>query len=234
MDSSEWNACDTGISPREELTQRYMVTVNSGAYKFQRYYVGGSTTTDYVTFDYTHNLENGHALVYRAVNSQATPLSPSISDGDTVYLIKHSENDYSSIRLATSLADATAETPVYLTDLNALTSGQFVFLDSAHTDTTQLQEVRQGDYIRLQTPTNYDTVRGSDSLLSSSHPLYIQDSSGAYDADRLINTVNYRDIYTDGTDTANNRNYPNNGNLAGAGWTGSGEFYWNTSGWEQN
>ena len=95
MDGSEWNACDTGISPREELTQRYMVTVNSGAYKFQRYYVGGSTTTDYVTFDYTHNLENGHALVYRAVNSQATPLSPSISDGDTVYLIKHSENDYS-------------------------------------------------------------------------------------------------------------------------------------------
>ena len=120
-----------------------------------------------------------------------------------------------------------------MTDFNALASGQFVFLDAAHTDTTQLQEVRQGDYIRLQTPTNYDTVRGSDSLLSSSHPLYIQDSSGAYDADRLINTVNYRDIYTDGTDTANNRNYPNSGNLAGAGWTGSGEFYWNTSGWEQ-
>ena len=100
-----------------------------------------------------------------------------------------------------------------MTDFNALASGQFVFLDAAHTDTTQLQEVRQGDYIRLQTPTNYDTVRGSDSLLSSSHPLYIQDSSGAYDADRLINTVNYRDIYTDGTDTANNRNYPNSGNL---------------------
>ena len=233
MDGSEWNACDTGITPREELNQRYMVTVNSGAYKFQRYYRGASTTSDYVTFDYTHNLENGHALVYRAVNSQATPLSPSISDGDTVYLVKYSETDYNSIRLATSLADATAETPVYLTDLNTLGSGQFVFLDAAHTDTTQLQEVRQGDYIRLQTPTNYDTVRGSDSLLSSSHPLYIQDSSGAYNADRLINTVNYRDIYTDGIDTSSNRNYPNNGNLAGAGWTGSGEFYWNTSGWEQ-
>lgn len=232
-DGTEWNACGTGISPREELTQRYMVTVNSGAYKFQRYYVGGSTTSDYVTFDYPHNLENGHALVYRAVNSQATALSPSISDGDTVYLVKHSENDYSSVRLATSLADATAETPVYLTDFNNLNSGQFVFLDSAHTDTTQLQEVRQGDYIRLQTPTNFDTVRGSDSLLSSSHPLYIQDSSGAYDADRLINTVNYRDIYTDSVDASNNRNYPSNGNLAGAGWTGSDEFYWNTSGWEQ-
>ena len=233
MDSSEWNACDTGISPREELNQRYMVTVNSGAYKFQRYYVGGSSTADYVTFDYAHNLENGHALVYRAVNSQATPLSPSISDGDTVYIVKYSETDYSSVYLATSLADATAETPVYLTDFNQISSGQFVLMDAAHTDTTQLQEVRQGDYIRLQTPTNYDTVRGSDSLLSSTHPLYIQDSSGAYDADRLINTVNYRDIYLDRTDTASNRNYPNNQNLAGAGWTGSGEFYWNTSGWEQ-
>ena len=36
MDASEWNACGTALSPREELTQRYMVTVNSGAYKFQR------------------------------------------------------------------------------------------------------------------------------------------------------------------------------------------------------
>lgn len=233
VDGSEWNACDTGISPRVELTQRYMVTVNSGAYKFQRYYVGGSNTSDYVTFDYVHNLENGHALVYRAVNSQATPLSPSISDGDTVYLVKYSETDNSNVYLATSLADATAETPVYLTDFNTLASGQFVLMDAAHTDTTQLQEVRQGDFIRLQTPTNYDTVRGSDSLLSSTHPLYIQDSSGAYDADRLINTVNYRDIYIDGTDNSNNRNYPSNGNLAGAGWTGSDEFYWNTSGWEQ-
>ena len=235
MDGSEWNACDTGISPRVELTQKYMVTVNSGAYKFQRYYTGQSYggNTDYVTFDYFHNLENGHALVYRAVNSQATALSPSISDGDTVYVVRYSETDTQTIYLATSLADATAETPVYLTDLNQIAPGQFVLMDTAHTDTTQLQEVRQGDYIRLQTPTNYDTVRGSDSLLSSTHPLYIQDSSGAYDADRLINTVNYRDLYTDGTDVASNRNYPSNGNLAGAGWTGSGEFYWNTSGWEQ-
>ena len=68
------------------------------------------------------------------------------------------------VLITTSLADATAETPVYLTDFNQITSGQFVLMDAAHTDTTQLQEVRQGDYIRLQTPTNYDTVRGSDSL----------------------------------------------------------------------
>ena len=231
---TEWNACGgAGISPRTERTQRYMVTVNSGAYKFQRYYFGGSTTADYFTTPEFHDLQNGDALVYRAINSQATPLSPSISDGDTVYVVRHSANDQQSIRLATSYADATAEEPVYLTDFNNLGQGQFLMMDSAHTDTTQLMEVRQGDYIRFETPTNYDTVRGSDSLLSSTHPLYIQDSSGAYDADRLINTVNYRDIYIDGIDNSSNRNYPSNGNLAAEGWDGTGEFYWNTSAWEQ-
>lgn len=233
-ESSDWGKCGgAGITPRQELTQEYMVTINSGAYKFQRYFKGASNTSDYVTFSYAHGLENGHALVYRAVNSQATPLSPSISDGDTLYVVKYSESDTNSVYFATSLADATAETPVYLTDLNNLSSGQFVFMDATHTDNTQLQEVRQGDYIRFDTPTNFDTVRGSDSLLSSSHPLYIQDSSGAYDADRLINTVNYRDIYSDHTDLSDNRNYPSNGNLAGSGWTGSGTFFWNTSAWEQ-
>lgn len=232
-DGVEWNACDTGITPRAELTQRYMVTVNSGAYKFQRYFRGISYVQDYITITEPHGLENGHALVYRAINSQATALSPSISDGDTVYVVKYSEVDTQSFYLATSLADATAETPVYLTDFNQISTGQFVLMDAAHTDTTQLQEIRQGDYIRFETPTDFDTVRGSDSLLSSTHPLYIQDSSGAYDADRLINTVNYKDLYTDGVDTSNNRNYPSNQNLAGAGWTGSGEFYWTTSGWEQ-
>ena len=233
VDGGEWNACDTGVTPRIELTQRYMVTVNSGAYKFQRFFEGTSYTQDYITITEEHGLENGHALVYRAINSQATPLSPSISDGDTVYIVKYSEADTRSFYLATSLADATAETPVYLTDLNSIAAGQFVLLDSTHTDTTQLQEVRQGDIISFETPTNYDTVRGSDSLLSSTHPLYIQDSSGAYDADRLINTVNYKDIWDDNTGRSSNRNYPSNQNLAGAGWTGSGEFYWWTSAWEQ-
>ena len=234
-DGTEWNACGTGISPREELTQKYMVTVNSGAYKFQRFYTGQSYggNTDYITFNTYHDMENGHALVYRAVNSQATALSPSISDGDTVYIVRNTENDIQTVHLATSLADATAETPVYLTDFNQIAPGEFLLMDAAHTDTTQLQEIRQGDVISFETPTNYDTVRGSDSLLSSTHPLYIQDSSGAYDADRLINTVNYKDIWDDNTSRGNNRNYPSNGNLAGAGWTGSGEFYWWTSAWEQ-
>jgi hypothetical protein len=233
-EGSSWNQCGgLGLSPRIELNQRYMVTVNSGAYKFQRFYRGQSYTSDYITFDTFHDLENGHALVYRAVNSQVTALSPSISDGDTVYLVKYSATDYQSIRLATSLADATAEEPVYLTDFNQIGPSEFVLMDATHTDTTQLQEVRQGDYISFETPTNFDTVRGSDSLLSSSHPLYIQDSSGAYDADRLINTVNYKDIYADAVDQVNSRNYPSNGNLAGSGWDGSGIFYWNTSAWEQ-
>ena len=234
-DGTEWNACGgAGVSPREEQDQRYMVTVNSGAYKFQRYYSGTSYSSDYIDiFRFPHDMENGHPLVYRAINSQATPLSPSISDGDTVYVVKYGETDDRNIRLAASLADATAETPVYFTDFNSISTGQFLLMDATHTDTTQLQEIRQGDYIRFETPTNYDTVRGSDSLLSSSHPLYIQDSSGAYDADRLINTVNYKDLVSDSADTTNNRNYPSNGNLAGSGWDGSGEFYWNTSGWEQ-
>ena len=234
-DGDSWNAADTGVTSRDQLTQKYMVTVNSGAYKFQRYYTGQSYSgnTDYITLNTYHDMENGHALVYRAINSQATALSPSISDGDTVYVVRYSETDIHSIYLATSLADATAETPVYLTDFNQIAPGQFLLMDAAHTDTTQLQEIRQGDVISFETPTNYDTVRGSDSLLSSTHPLYIQDSSGAYDADRLINTVNYKDIWDDSSNRGSNRNYPNNGNLAGAGWTGSGEFYWWTTAWEQ-
>lgn len=238
IDGSEWNACDTGVTPREEHNQKYMVTVSSGAYKFQRYYTGASTTSDYIDLVDTHDMENGHALVYRAGNAshQTNPLSPSISDGDTVYVVKYSETDYRNIRLATSLANATAEPPVYLTDFNNIGTDQFLLMDATHTDNTQLQEVRQGDYIRFKTPHNHDNVRGSDSLVSGSHPLYIQDSSGAYDADRLINNVNYRNIYINATDNSNNRNYPSNGNLAGEGWLGlsaSDEFYWNTSGWEQ-
>lgn len=237
-DNVEWKRCGgAGVTPRPEEYQRYMVTVNSGAYKFQRYYQGNSLTSDYITIG-QHSLQNGDALVYRAGNAehQTNPLSPSISDGDTVYVVRYNETNTTDIYLATSYADATAEPPVYLTDFNSIGSGQFLLMDAAHTDTTQLMEVAQGDYIDLRTPHNHDNVRGSDSLVSSTHPLYIQDSSGAYDADRLINTVNYRDIYTDGTDNSNNRNYPNNGNLAGAGWQGnsaSDNFYWNSSGWEQ-
>ena len=103
-DSSQWDHCGgTFTSFPTSVNSKYFVTVDSGAYKFQRFHIGGSvpSTNDYINIG-QHGMPDGTAVVYRASNSQATPLSPSISDGDTVYIVKHSVNDTNSIALCAS------------------------------------------------------------------------------------------------------------------------------------
>lgn len=238
-DSSQWDHCGgTFTSFPTSVNSKYFVTVDSGAYKFQRFHIGGSvpSTNDYINIG-QHGMPDGTAVVYRAINSQATPLSPSISDGDTVYIVKHSVNDTNSIALCASQADALADPYVPINDLNSLASGEFVLIDGRHTDNTKLMSIYQGDSVQLYTAADYDTVRGSDSNISSTHPLFIQDSSGAYNADRVLSFTNYNPLpynYAAGT-----RDMPAVDGVmqdTTTGWDGStfgDEIIWDTRGWEQ-
>ena len=201
--SPAWQKCGGPAAfARLSQTVRYLVTDTGTEYNFNRYYFGnsGSTSTDYLDIS-NHTLSAGDAFRYEP-EVLANPIATVLTGGQTVYV---SIYDTQRIKLHLTEADALAGTNAV--DIINTSSGHFFYTDNIELAPSQLQ---QDDTLVLWT--------GAGSL---TNPLYIQDSAGAYDANRLINTTNYQ--------TASYRNFPTSQGIQNVDTFIS----WYIGGWEQ-
>jgi hypothetical protein len=199
-----WRTCGgSAVYSRDIETVRYLVTDTGTEFNFSRYYYGvtGSTSSEYLTIG-QHSLSAGASFRYEP-KDPANPISASLSGGETVYVSIH---DTIRVKLHLTESDALSETNAV--DLTNVTAGHYLYTDVIESSPAEL---KQSDTLELWTGASNLTV-----------PLYIQDSSGVYDADREINNTNYQ--------TAIYRYFP-----IGQGIQNADNYLtWETRGWEQN
>ena len=201
---------------RDNLYYDYWITDDSvnQTFSFKRaYYVNSGQeyssghTDDYVNI-VAHGFSDGDELHYYQGIENKNSSSPvhiytGASNGDSVFV---SVNDDNSVFLHTSNADALAGTnKINLTNIG---SGYYF---TKPTSQTTLDDIRQSDTIRF---IGYNSTTTTE--------VFIQDSPGAYDVDRLISDANFN--------TLTYRYFAGGGNLA---QTADQYRYWNTRGWQQ-
>lgn len=222
--TTDWNHCGgPGITIRDNQTLYYSVDDSGTGYVFKRYYYPTYHTTNTVAIG-NNSLAIGDPLVWRPSSNNTVALGDA-SDGDTVYVAQYSTEDVQNgrIKLAPTQSDAIAGTNLLefsSSDLN----NEWRFYDPAHTDNTQMMPgIQQDDTIYFDNTDNYLAERGSNSSLAS-NPLWFQDTAGAYDADRVINNVNYQDI-------SSYRSFPSPTSAfdptTGTGYVGGQDASWN-------
>ena len=148
--AADWNHCGgPGITMRPVSTHKYSVDDNGTGYVFQRYYTashwGAPAYYLYTSTFIPEHLVDGAPLIFRTSDPALTP--PGISNGDTVYVVRHPEypvatDQYGVFALTATEADALARTNLLAQTGNAA----WRFYDPAHTDNTQLMSgINQGD-----------------------------------------------------------------------------------------
>lgn len=216
---SNWQTAG-GESPggdfgRDNITIDYWITDDSvnQTFSFKRAYEVNSgqqyssgNTDDYVNI-VAHGFSDGDEFhYYQGIdnkNNTNLHLYAGASNGDSVFV---SVNDQNSVCLHTSNADALAGT----NKINLTNLGNGYYLVKTTSQTT-LDDIRQSDTIRF---IGYNSTTTTE--------VFIQDSPGAYDVDRLISDANFN--------TLSYRYFPGGGNLS---QTADQYRYWNTRGWQQ-
>ena len=216
---SKWATCG-GPAPTTDFNNpetevRYFIfddEVNE-TFSFRRaYYItqgqeySSGNTDDYVNIT-DHGFNDGDAFLYYQgiTNKNATTplhLYSGATNGDTLYV---SVNDANSVCLHTDQADALGGTNKL--DLTNISSGYYI----VKAPQTTLDDIRQGDMIRF---ISYNTTTTTE--------VYIQDSAGAVDVNRLLNNDNYN--------VTSYKVFPDTDSLVA---TADAIRYWDTQGWEQ-
>lgn len=235
--NNNWIRCGgPAVTTRTNETHSYAVADTGSAYYFQRYYTveptGVNTSADLLTIN-QHSLQFGDTVTFYAW-SDATggdPTGGSLSNGQTLYVVPY---DATSIKLADSQANAELE--IFL-DFTVQVG--FALLDDRHTDNTNIySDFMQGDSIFLWSSPDILTDLGiSHGSVATNNPMFLQDTGGTYDADRVINKDNYRNqsqryfpVTNNGDGGTVNINVPVNG---GDRTTFNDSFIWNTYRWDQ-
>lgn len=163
--TSNWSHCGgPGITPRPVSTHKYSVDDNGTGYVFKKYYTGINWGSNYIYHQsyIRASLTTGSPLVFRTSDPTQTP-DASVSDGDTVYVIRHpgyppATDQYGVFALAPTEADALAGTNIFNTSGNS----NWRFYDPTHTDNTQLtSDINQGDTLYFSNNDYFPAVKGS-------------------------------------------------------------------------
>jgi len=232
-----WNRCGgIFVNNRDPEILQYMVADTGTAYYFQKYYRVGSsainTFNDYITIG-QHSLAPGDTVTYYVDGGPegGDPTGGSLTNGQTLYVIPV---DGTQIALADSVSNAENEIAIDLT-----VGTDFFLLDDRHTDHTNIYpDFRMGDTLQLwSSPDVLSDLNISHSSISSTNPMFLQDTGGQYNTERLINKDNF--------ETVSNRNFPvtangdggtvnNNTPVSGGNRQSLGDtFSWYTREWEQ-
>jgi len=169
---ANWNHCGgPGITIRPISTHKYSVDDNGTGYVFQRFYTVTNWGSNYV---YTSSfipetLVTGSPLIFRTSDpSGSTP--PGISNGDTVYVVRHPDyppatDQYGIFALTATEADALAGTNILSQSGNI----NWRFYDPAHTDKTQLMGgINQGDTLQFWDNDDYPYAKGGSAPIAYS------------------------------------------------------------------
>lgn len=235
--NNNWLRCGgPAVTTRANEIQSYAVADTGSAYYFQRYYSvepsGVNTSANLLTIN-QHSLQLGDTVTFYAW-SDATggdPTGGSLSNGQTLYVVPY---DATRIYLADSAQNAELE--IYL---SFTVQVGFALLDDRHTDNTNIySDFMQGDSLFLWSSPDVLTDLGiSHGSVATSNPMFLQDTGGDYDADRVINFQNYENqsqryfpLTNNGDGGTNNINVSVNG---GDRTTFNDTFIWNTYRWDQ-
>ncbi len=168
-----------------------------------------TTTGDYITIA-DHGFTSGDSFYqYQSIHNRLNydeDLYSGAVNGDTVYV---SVIDDDNLHLHATEADALAPTLANKIDITGYL-GRGFYLALTTTQTT-IDDINQSDTLYFM---NYETSTTTD--------VYIQDSAGAYDSTRAINTTNYN--------TLNYRDWPNHDQPL---TTVDASRIWDTQGWQQ-
>ena len=240
-EAGEWNntwlkAGGPAVLTRTNETHTYAVADTGSAYYFQKYFsvdsTGVNVSANIVTIN-QHSLQSGDTVTFYAW-SDATggdPTGGSLSNGQTLYVIPY---DATRIALADSASNAAAEIALDLT----IQAG-FALLDDRHTDNTNIyDDFMQGDQLFLWSSPDVLTDLGiSHTTVATNNPMFLQDTGGQYDANRVINKDNYKNqsqryfpSTNNGDGGTNNINVPVSG---GDRTSFNDTFIWNSYRWDQ-
>ena len=199
--SSNWNHCGgPGITPRPTSTHKYSVDDNGTGYVFQRFYTAINWGSNYVYHQsfIPETLVTGSPLIFRTSDpTGSTP--PGISNGDTVYMVRHPDyppatDNYGVFALTATEADALAGTNILVQSGNT----NWRFYDPAHTDNTQLMGgINQGDTLWFDDNDNYPYAKGGSAPITVSMTTNSGDGSD-YD----ISGTDRSNTYTNASDPA--------------------------------
>ena len=146
-------------------------------------YIYGSSSVGnegWINLTDCNDIPTGTAMIYRegtaTLPNRIGTSNPMFVDGDTYYVINVGDNNH--VRMADSLEDA--NNGDFIIPVSGNSSGDFGQFEIELGNNPTIV-VRQGDKITF----NND---------STGHPLYIQDSPGAYDSTRTLDTNNFRPI----------------------------------------
>jgi|ETNmetMinimDraft_21_1059911.scaffolds.fasta_scaffold00499_16 hypothetical protein len=213
---TDWAYCGGAVPTgtdfvKAEKTHRYFIiddTVNE-EFKLTRawYFTTGNASSDYIEIT-DHGFTTGDSFkYYQGVDNRLNYdqwLYSGAANGDTVYVSVIDEN---SVYLHTTQSDAT--NGINMIDIINFNRGHYLRNIS---DQTTIDDIRQADTIKW---VNYET--------STTSEVYVQDSTGAYDSNRLINTTNYNAL--------SHRAFPNHDVSLSS--TVDVWRSWDTEGWEQ-
>lgn len=235
--NSAWdNAGGPQVITRPVQTHYYAVADDGSSYVFKKYFpIAASsvnTSANQITIG-NHNLITGDTVTFFASGATdgGDPTNGSFSNGQTLHVIRINDT---VIAVADSAINAAAGTELDLTIQTA-----FWLVDDRHTDETNIYpDLRQGDTLHLWSSTDLLSDLGiSHASVTVSNPMFLQDTTGDYDTDRLINISNYKDIsYREMPFTTNGDGGTTNSNVAVVGGdrtTVDDTFQWNTKAWDQ-
>ena len=150
--------------------EEFVVIDNGTGYVFQRFYTVSNWGSNYIyngSF-IPETLVTGSSLIFRTSDPSSTP--PGISNGDTVYVVRHPDyppatDQYGIFALTATEADALAGTNI----LSQSGSSNWRFYDPAHTDNTQLMSgINQGDTLYFTDNDDYPYAKGGSAPIAYS------------------------------------------------------------------
>lgn len=206
-----WRNCGGGeaggnASYYTSRTFRYVVTASgASAYTFQQVMTFANVNYSYTDTFFGDSIpfSTGTPLVFNA-NQTININGGTLVNGTTYYAIV---DDVNRLRLATSEANALAGTAIDIT--SSYIGGITITFNIGSVLTNPNFTIRQSDSIIF-------------SMNASGHPFQIQDTSGAYNSTRVLNSSNYR------SNSISYRSLPTNLGIE----TGN-TIVFDTNGWEQ-
>ena len=204
--NSDWQYSAQTAFQSNSRAQRYFDVTNSGtgAYTIKRkgrndnyIYSDSQSGLESAVRFYDHELNTGDAVVWNRNDV------PELTQGQTYYVISIGNEDW--FQIATSATNATNGVRVtFPTSYNIGNDSNGAWLVELGNNPTIT--CRQGDSLYFD-------------VNASGHPFYVQDTVGAYDANRVINDTNFN--------TASYRDMPTNQGIE------SGQFSWELDVWPQ-
>ena len=235
--NNDWVRCGgPAVTTRDNETHRYAVADTGSAYYFQKYFsvesTGVNVSSDLLTIG-QNSLQSGDTVTFYAWGGAdgGDPTGGSLVNGQTLYVVPY---DATRIKLANSAQNAELDITIDFT-----VQASFSLLDDRHTDNTNIySDFMQGDTLILwSSPDILSDLGISHTTVATNNPIFLQDTGGVYDADRVINIDNYKNQTQRGFPFTNNGDggTTNSNVIVSGGDRDSFDdtFQWNTYRWDQ-